>query len=163
MRIIFTLFVAGVAFAAGIWYMGGFENIPAMPSISQTNTPTVPNNPTPQTSRAIYVNASSSMIHVTSPLPGATVPTTFTISGKARGGWYFEASFPYEIQDAAGKKIAEGPIQASGDWMTPEFVPFTRSVTVGSYKGMATLILRNDNPSGLPENAASISLPIVIQ
>ncbi|MFZ2555770.1 MAG: Gmad2 immunoglobulin-like domain-containing protein [Minisyncoccia bacterium] len=154
MRILFTIFIAVIAFAAGVWYMGGFESVPA----TQPTTTPIPAAPS-----AIYDNADADMIQITSPLPGATLPTTFTLAGKARGGWYFEASFPYQVLDANGMKIAEGPVQATGDWMTPEFVPFTLKISIPNYKGKATLILKNDNPSGLPENDASVSIPIVIQ
>lgn len=163
MRVLFTIFVAVIAFAAGVWYMGGFEPTPTTPTTSATSTDTKPIPSAPAAFQAVYDNADSNMIQVTSPVPGAMLPPTFSISGKARGGWYFEASFPYQILDANGAKIAEGPVQASGDWMTPEFVPFTLSVTVPNYKGKATLVLKNDNPSGLPENDASVSIPIVIQ
>jgi len=170
MRILFTIFIAILAFAAGVWYMGGFENIPQLPTTPNPNVPatdtqattTPTSTPTPA-AQVTYKNASAARIQVTTPAPGATVPPTFTVSGKAVGGWYFEANFPYEVQDANGKKIAEGPVQAQGEWMTPEFVPFTFQVTVPNYKGKATLILHNDNASGLPENAASISIPITIQ
>lgn len=168
MRILFTIFIAALAFAAGIWYAGGFESLPQVPGITQptttptTNTPQDP-APTQPTPVAVYDNADASRIQVSTPAPGATVPSTFTVSGKAVGGWYFEANFPYEVQDASGKKIAEGPVQAQGEWMTPEFVPFSFQVAIPNYKGKATLILRNDNPSGLPENAASISIPLTIQ
>jgi hypothetical protein len=166
MRILFTIFIAIIAFAAGVWYMGGFENIPQLPStpnpnVPATNTPT--STPTTTPAQVTYKNASAARIQVTSPAPGATVPATFTVSGKAVGGWYFEANFPYEIQNANGQKIAEGPVQAQGEWMTPEFVPFSFQVSIPNYKGKATLILHNDNPSGLPENASSISIPITIQ
>lgn len=170
MRILFTIFIATLAFAAGVWYTGGFEALPQVPGFTQpTSTPTTQQptttttTTTPTTPVAVYDNADSNRIQVTMPAPGATVPSKFTVSGKAVGGWYFEASFPYEVQDASGKKIAEGPVQAQGEWMTPAFVPFSFQVSVPNYKGKATLILRNDNPSGLPENAASISIPITIQ
>lgn len=149
--------------------MGGFENIPQIPSspnpnVPATNTPATTPTPTPAPAAQVtYKNASTTRIQVTTPAPGVTLPSTFTVTGKAVGGWYFEASFPYEVQDANGKKIAEGPVQAQGDWMTPEFVPFTLQITVPNYKGKAALILHNDNPSGLPENAASISIPVTIQ
>ncbi len=158
MRVLFTLIVAAIAFAAGVWYMGGFEETP--PAIVSP-TP-IDSTPTPP-AQATYVNASTNMIQVTTPTPGATVPSVFAVAGKARGGWYFEANFPYEIQDANGNTIAQGPVQAQGEWMTTEFVPFTRQITVPNYKGKAMLILHNDNPSGLPENAASVSIPITIQ
>lgn len=170
MRILFTIFIAALAFAAGVWYTGGFGAFPQVPGINQPATSTTPTttptqNPTttPTTPAAVYDNADTNRIQVTMPAPGATVPSTFTVSGKAVGGWYFEASFPYEMQDASGTKIAEGPVQAQGEWMTPAFVPFSFQVSIPNYKGKATLILRNDNPSGLPENAASVSIPITIQ
>ncbi len=170
MRILFTIFIAVIAFAAGVWYMGGFEDIPEMPVVPSksengggTTTPT----PTPSqgttTAQAIYKNADATRIRVTSPKPGAVVPSVFTVTGEAVGGWYFEANFPYEVQDASGKRIAEGPVTAKGEWMTPAFVPYTFQVSIPNYKGKATLVLHNDNPSGLPENAASISIPITIQ
>ena len=169
MRILFTIFIAILAFAAGVWYMGGFENVPQIPStpnpnIPATSTPTTtPPATDPTPAAATYQNADVTRIQVTTPLPGATVPSTFTVSGKAVGGWYFEANFPYEVQNANGVKIAEGPVQAQGEWMTPNFVPFSFQISIPNYKGTATLILHNDNPSGLPENAASISIPITIQ
>lgn len=166
MRILFTLFIAVLAFAAGVWYTGGFEALPQVPGITQpTSTPATNTTPTttPVAPKVTYMNADMNRIQVTTPAPGATIPSTFTVTGKAVGGWYFEANFPYEVRNASGTKIAEGPVQAQGEWMTPSFVPFSFSVSIPNYKGKATLILHNDNPSGLPENAASVSIPITIQ
>lgn len=157
MRVLFTIFIAVIAFAAGVWYMGGFEPTPPAPAPVEVIVPVE----TPVQAR--YENADSNMIQVSAPLPGASLPSRFTISGKARGGWYFEASFPFQVLDSNGIKIAEGPVQASGEWMTPEFVPFTREINVAGYQGNATLVLKHDNPSGLPENDASISIPITIR
>lgn len=159
MRLLATLIIAVIAFVAGMWYSGRFD----VAKFPNTNTPATNTPPTAPAPAATYTNADADTIQITTPQPGAVVASTFTVSGKARGGWYFEASFPYEVHDANGRKIAEGPIQAQGEWMTPEFVPFTIALTVPNYKGKATLILHNDNPSGLPENAASVSIPIVIQ
>lgn len=157
MRILFIILIAIIAFAAGVWYTGGFESTPQSPV---TETPTI--NP-PVTPQATWYNADENKIVVTSPQPGAALTSTFTVSGKARGTWYFEASFPLEIVDANGKSLKIMPVQAGGDWMTADFVPFMVQVAIPNYKGKATLILRNDNPSGLPENEASVSIPIVIQ
>lgn len=157
MNYIALILVAILSFGAGVWYMGGF----VMPE--PTPIPTTPiQTPEPQP-EAVYENASVEMIRVDTPLPGATVSASFRVQGAARGGWYFEANFPYEVLDVDGAIIAQGPVAAGGEWMTPEFVPFSFVVSVPEYVGAATLILRNDNPSGLPENAASISIPIVIQ
>jgi Immunoglobulin-like domain of bacterial spore germination len=111
-----------------------------------------------------YKNATINDIVVTNPTPGAVTGKTFTVTGKARGPWYFEASFPVRVLDGNGNVLATGVAKAQGDWMTTEFVPFTVSITVpGAYIGPATLVLQKDNPSGLPEKDASISFPFTIQ
>lgn len=96
-------------------------------------------------------------------LEGQKITSPLTITGEARG-WYFEASFPVQIFDGEGKIIAEGPAQAQGDWMTSEFVPF--SITLNFTKPTSTsgkVILRKDNPSGLPENEDFIEIPVKFQ
>lgn len=106
----------------------------------------------------------SNMIAVDNPDRNQVVGKQFLVTGKARGGWYFEASFPVVILDKDGKVLVSSPAQAQGDWMTTEFVPFTATMTIPvSYKGKATIILKKDNPSGLPEKDASISFPITIE
>jgi hypothetical protein len=48
--------------------------------------------------------------------------------------------------------------------MTEDFVKFVSEVKVpDTYIGPATVFLKNDNPSGLPENEKSISFPITIE
>ncbi|HWH16446.1 MAG TPA: Gmad2 immunoglobulin-like domain-containing protein [Candidatus Paceibacterota bacterium] len=111
-----------------------------------------------------YVNASADMIRVTNPTPGAVTGKSFTVKGEARGNWFFEASFPIEVRDAAGNLLTTVVAQADGEWMTTEFVPFTAEVTVDdSFIGEAVLTLKKDNPSGLPENDASMSFPFTIE
>jgi hypothetical protein len=111
-----------------------------------------------------YTNATADNIVVTNPTPGAVTGKSFKVTGKARGPWYFEASFPVRVLDKTGKVIATGIAQAQGDWMTTEFVPFAVDITVPeSYIGPATLVFQKDNPSGLPEHEASISFPFTIE
>ena len=111
-----------------------------------------------------YRNASADNIVVDLPFPGAVTGKDFSVVGKARGTWFFEASFPIEVLDTDGKFLAVGIAQAQGEWMTKEFVPFKADIKVPqSYIGKATLVLKKDNPSGLPEHDASISFPITIE
>lgn len=105
----------------------------------------------------------SEHVRVGSPLPGASVGKSFTVQGEARGPWYFEASFPVEVRDPSGEQVGLGIAQAEGEWMTEEFVPFTAQVSVPDYTGPATLVLKKDNPSGLPENDDSVEFEIVVQ
>ncbi len=102
-------------------------------------------------------------IVIESPRPNGKVVSPLLIKGRARGNWYFEASFPVELQNASGTRIAITPAQAKGEWMTAEFVPFEVTLTfppqpAGS-KG--TLILRKDNPSGLQEHDDELIVPVV--
>jgi len=101
------------------------------------------------------------MIRVTAPEKNDTVTSPLTITGEARGNWYFEASFPVRLIDANGRVLAEHYAQAQGEWMTTEFVPFTSTITfTNPTTTTGTLILMKDNPSGLPENDAEVRLPI---
>ncbi|MEK7511240.1 MAG: Gmad2 immunoglobulin-like domain-containing protein [Patescibacteria group bacterium] len=135
----------------------------------QCRTPdgrTYAEEPTPaQTaSKITYMNANANNIVVESPTPDAVTGKEFSVIGKARGPWYFEASFPVEVLDANGKTIASGVAQAQGEWMTENFVPFKANLKVpDAYTGPATLVLHKDNPSGLPENDASVSFPFTIE
>lgn len=101
------------------------------------------------------------LIRVTMPQSGQVISSPFTISGQARGTWYFEASFPATLVDANGTQIAVVPVTAQGEWMTEDFVPFVATMTFPSVTtSTGTLILQKDNPSGLPEHDAHIEIPV---
>jgi hypothetical protein len=101
------------------------------------------------------------LIELRTPLPEAILLSPLTVAGRARGPWFFEASFPVYLLDADGDTLVAIPAQAIGEWMTPAFVPFraTLSFTPPASR-TGTLILAKDNPSGLPEHAAELRIPI---
>ena len=109
------------------------------------------NEPAPFTSDNVKVNL---------PRPNGTVLEEFSVTGEARGTWYFEASFPIQVRDPNNNVVGTGIAQAEGDWMTEEFVPFSAPVTIENYSGPAMLVLIKDNPSGLPEHDDSVEFPI---
>lgn len=86
-------------------------------------------------------------------------------TGKARGTMYFEASFPVVVTDDIGTIVAQGIAQAQSDWMTTDYVPF--SATVSSVDSPTTptgkISFIKDNPSGLPENDYTYSIPITFE
>lgn len=93
------------------------------------------------------------LIKVNSPQNGQRVQGSFQLTGQARGYWFFEASFPYVILDSNNKEISQGFVQAQEEWMTEDFVNFSKVIELPiDYKGTAKLVLKKDNPSGLPEN-----------
>lgn len=102
------------------------------------------------------------MITVSAPSSNATIVSPLTVTGSARGTWYFEASFPIELWDASGNMLVQTHGQAQGEWMTENFVPFTSTLTWATTTATSgTLILRRDNPSGLPEHDRSVSIPVL--
>ena len=129
--------LAGIAIALGVALTNNKDNIPNDGNIEEV------------------------MIQVFSPLPNATVASPLTVTGKARGNWYFEASFPIRLFDGNGKELAVGIAQAQGEWMTTEFVPFQVTLNfTNPTTTTGTLVLEKDNPSGLPEHAAELRLPV---
>lgn len=94
-----------------------------------------------------------------SPKPNEEIASPLVLKGKARGYWFFEASFPAELTNWDGLIIAQGIGQAQSDWMTEEYVPFEVTLEFESpykegdpdFMKRGTLILHKDNPSGLPE------------
>ncbi len=128
----------------------------------QCKTPEGKNYTETTAPKITYTNSSADVIVVDSPLSEGTVGARFSIIGKARGSWFFEASFPIQALDTTGKVIAQSVAQASGDWMTTNFVPFSATIEIpASYVGEITLVLKKDNPSDLRENDASISFSVI--
>lgn len=87
----------------------------------------------------------------------------YQVTGTAPGNWFFEASFPVKLLDANSNLVLQTHAQAIGNWMTAGSVAFAISLPANPYIGNATLVFSKDNPSGEPQNDASVSMPIVIQ
>jgi len=106
----------------------------------------------------------SNLIRVYSPLPNQEITSPVSISGEARGYWFFEASFPVKLLDKNGGVITQTPAQAQGDWMTEDFVPFSAQLSFTTSETQnGTLVLEKDNPSDLPENANELRVPVIIK
>lgn len=114
----------------------------------------------------------SNLIVIDAPIANATVATPLTVTGKARGNWYFEASFPVRLEDAMGNILATAPAQAQGDgsagspqgWMTTDFVPFKVTLAFKEpFTSTGELFLKNNNPSGDPMMDKEIRVPVVFR
>ena len=100
-------------------------------------------------------------IQIDTPRPNGVVTSPLTIEGRARGTWYFEATFPVILEDASGTVLVSGTARATGDWMSEDFVSFTAELTFGKPAATeGTLILQRANPSGQPENEEALRLPV---
>lgn len=104
------------------------------------------------------------LIKVETPIPNTIIESPLVIKGEARGFWFFEATFPVKLLDENGNVIAQHYAQAKGEWMTEDFVPFEAELNFAISKTQkGTLVLKKDNPSGLPENEDELSIPVVLK
>jgi hypothetical protein len=106
--------------------------------------------------------AKNDFLVVDTPSINAVIKSPITVSGSAKGTWYFEATFPVKVLDSDGEIIGRGIAHANGDWMTENFVPFSAVVSFEAKAGSkGEVVFEKDNPSGLPENAAELRVPII--
>ncbi len=133
-------------------------NIPvAIEAIPETNAASTPTTTDAQ---------SNPLFTLRSPERGTTIESPLTLSGQARGMWFFEGSFPIQLRDANGAVLATAVAQADGEWMTEEFVEWNTVLTWSTASTTATsgtLIFKKDNPSGMPEHDASVEVPVLFK
>ncbi|MEK7194628.1 MAG: Gmad2 immunoglobulin-like domain-containing protein [Patescibacteria group bacterium] len=111
--------------------------------------------------KAVPSPSGSSDITVALPASGGLVSSPITLSGKALGSWYFEASAPVFVYDSNGKILGQSYITAQGDWMTTEFVPFTGTITFEkSDTKEGIVVFKNDNPSGDESRSKQYVVPV---
>lgn len=104
------------------------------------------------------------LIRITRPRPNDTIESPLIIEGEARGNWYFEASFPIVLRDEQGAELGTVAAQAQGEWMTTDFVPFRAILYFDQpTTEQGTLVLKKDNPSGLPEHNDELYIPITFE
>ena len=95
-----------------------------------------------------------------------TLTLPVTISGTVdTGNWFFEGSFPVQLLKPDGEKILDTYATATGEWMVDTPVGFTVKISDINYKGSATIVFTQNDPSdgesGKP--IKEFRLPIVIQ
>lgn len=117
--------------------------------------PTLPEEPLPGIS-------ADGRLRVILPPPEALTYSPLIVAGSVTGGgWFFEASFPVTVLDGDGSVLAKVPVQAQGEWMTTGTVPFSASITFPTPKyATGTVVFEKDNPSGLPEHAMELRIPV---
>lgn len=109
-----------------------------------------------------WVNLKANLITVQNIAAYQKISSPIAVRGTARGYWFFEASFPVEIQDISGRVLGRGIATAEGEWMTEGFVPFKTEIffDAGNTKS-GFLVFKKDNPSDLPEFDDELRIPVV--
>ncbi|OGF31478.1 hypothetical protein A2533_01390 [Candidatus Falkowbacteria bacterium RIFOXYD2_FULL_35_9] len=111
------------------------------PSDVDTDTPVNSDQP----------NNTNDQIVVLTPIVGATVSNPINFSGRARGTFFFEGSFPVSLRKPNGEVVASSFATAQGEWMTTEFVNFTGQLEFNYADiddGRMNLVFTKDDPSG---------------
>jgi len=158
--VLITIILVAVILLSCLLLFSLFQKIPEkkennLPPISTEIKTEIPTEIQPKT---------DSTFRVSSPLSNQTISSPITISGEARGTWFFEGTFPIRLVDANGVFIASTIAQAQGSWTTDAFVPFKAELIFSSPStSVGTLIFEKDNPSDLPENADERRIPITFQ
>ena len=106
-------------------------------------------------------NKTLSLPTVTNPQPHTTIYSPLKVSGEA-SGWYFEGTFPVRLEDNNGNFISESYVTAQEDWMTNDPVAFEGEIDFLIPEGVTEgrLVFEKSNPSDLPQNSDSISVPV---
>lgn len=102
-------------------------------------------------------------IRITNPEPGQKIQDVVTIEGVARGFWFFEASMPVSLVTSEGRVLARHFVEAQDEWMTEDFVKLQGELFYPvDVETKLDLLFEKANPSGLPENAAVLRIPITL-
>lgn len=110
-----------------------------------------------------YANAD---IVLSSVQAGDLVSSPITVSGSARGTWFFEGIMPVVITDWDGRIIAEAAATSTESWMTEDSIPFSAVLTftaTSTVSNRGSLIIKKSNPSDLPENDDALEIPIFFE
>lgn len=118
-------------------------------------------NPISSESSSTPIKTLAKELELISPQAGEIIRSPYVISGRAKGNWFFEGLMPFILLDANRQEIASGSVVAQGDAMTDDMVDFKAELvfTVPEITG-GELIIKKDNPSGLPEYEAQVSYPV---
>ncbi|MFA6428438.1 MAG: GerMN domain-containing protein [Candidatus Buchananbacteria bacterium] len=92
-----------------------------------------------------------------------SISSPLNLTGRALGSWFFEGSFPVKLIGQNNQVLAQSYVQAIDDWMQTGYVRFKGAI---EFKVTTTttglLVFSKDNPSGLPQNDQTFSLPVTI-
>lgn len=117
----------------------------------------------------ITARGENDLIKIFTPKPGDVIVSPLAVKGEARGVWFFEASFPIILTDWDGRIIAEYFAQAQGEWMSQNYVSFEGVIEFENpswedgFSKRGLLILKKDNPSGLPQYDDALEIPVLFE
>lgn len=110
----------------------------------------------------VYYSTSTAMdmIKIYNPPMNTTVRSPLTVTGVARGTWFFEGSAPLLLVDMNGNIIAQSTIIAQNNWQTTDYIAYLAALPYPPQPSGSNgvMILKKDNPSGLSKNDAWVEV-----
>ena len=115
--------------------------------------------PTPEAPAPVGIEG---LIEVESLSVGEVVASPLIVEGRARGYWFFEATFGLEVRNAVGTVIAQHYAEALDEWMTEEYVPFRGEITFPTQPSgtQGSVVFKRANASGDPERDQELVIPV---
>ncbi len=143
----------------GCWYVTTQPS--RAPSIPPANSQVTSTAFVSTTLPAAVSSTAENKIQLDTVFLGSVLKSPAIVTGRARGPWYFEASFPVELRDANGTLLVQKAAHATSNWMTSDWVPFTVTLNFPSpTTTTGTLKFKNDNPSGDPARDEFYSIEV---
>lgn len=100
---------------------------------------------------------------IVTPLANSKITSPVTISGTIPKSWTFEANFVIEIQDKNRNVIAASPSQVLFNNETDLIGKFSTLVNFDTTAIEGYIVIKSDNPSGLPELQKTFEIPVKFQ
>ncbi len=108
-----------------------------------------------------YTSTKGVTVRVFTPAKNTTIASPVAVVGEVPGNWSFEAQFPVQLKNSTGAVVVQSGAHLLGNWQTTNLVPFSVQLTyTTAQSGSGTIVLKKDNPSGLPQNDDSVTIPI---
>jgi len=119
------------------------------------------NNNTEEVISGANEDALSDQIIITYPLPDELITSPLIITGKARGTWFFEATFPVSLLDSNENILTLHYGTTEEEWMTEDFISFTATIEFDDPQtATGFLVLEKNNLSDIREYDAEIIIPV---
>jgi hypothetical protein len=131
-----------------------FVNPPKKITVATGPVPTILN----------YAISPDGHVEIFNPTLNQEIISPATASGSVSGGgWLFEGTFPIKVVDADGTVLGMGQVRETnpGTWTSMGEVPFSGIISfLAPHSATGTVVFSKDNPSGLPQNNESFSVPV---
>lgn len=93
--------------------------------------------------------------------PNQRIKSPLRISGKAKKEWFFLETIPVRIVNDSGQTVAFTKAIADTEAQTDGLIPFSATISFPAISGAkGKIIFEKSNPSNLPEENASVEVPV---